>query len=304
MMIGNLYMEGSMRPLIFVLLVFFSGYTELFAQQKTITDIQNKVEKKIKKFNSLQLEPGWNSSLSTTLTVTQSSQKHWAPGGSNIFVWIVGLDGSAIYDTNAFNWSTDAQLIQGASKQNGQEMRKNDDVFILESVLTVKEKKLLNPYMSLNFQTQFWPGYKYEGPAKSKISDFLDPGYLVNGLGVGYSPTKTFRTRFGLAARSVITHKYSTLNDGERIDTNAGMQWVTYVEQKFWDKVHIKSNLQLFSSFKSIKEGNIQWDTKVEASITKYIIVKLQTFFIVDANISPYTQFKEVLSVGLKYTFI
>ena len=82
------------------------------------------------------------------------------------------------------------------------------------------------------------------------------------------------------------------------------MQWVTYYEQKFMEKLHFKSNLQLFASFEDISEGNILWDTRLEAAITKNIIVNLQTFLVVDANISPFTQFKEVLSIGLKYTFI
>ena len=252
----------------------------------------------------LKLVPGWNNSLSSSLTVTQSAHEHWAPGGSNIFVWIANLDGSVIYDSSGLNWSTDAQLIQGASKQNGQPMRKSDDVVIVESVFTVKEKKYLNPYFSLNIQTQLWPGYKYKDGSETKISDFFDPAYLTNGTGVGYSPTKTFRTRFGLAARTIITNKYNSFAEGERIKTDAGMQWVTYLEQKFWDKIHIRSNLQLFASFKDIRAGNILWDTKLEASITKYIIVNLQTFLVVDANISPYSQFKEVLSIGVKYTFI
>ena len=154
----------------------------VYAQNKALLDHLKKVEKKQKNYNKLQ--PGWNLNLSSTLTVTQTAYHQWASGGSNVFVWVAGLDGSAILDTTYWNWANESKILFGQARQNGEAARKTDDLIDLESVLTYKKKEFLNPYLSLNFRTQMAPGYKYEQDRRIRISDFFDPAYLTNGIGV------------------------------------------------------------------------------------------------------------------------
>jgi hypothetical protein len=133
---------------------------------------------------------------------------------------------------------------------------------------------------------------------------FFDPAYLINGLGIGYNPQKTFRTRFGLATRTIVTRYFHDFAEGEAVKFDSGMQWSTFLEKRFNKILLIKSRLQIFSSFNKIEDGNVSWDSNFEAAITKYIVVNLQIYLILDANISPYTQIKEVFSVALKYKII
>lgn len=286
--------------LVFALFVF-AAYP-VGAQSKKLLDHLNQIEKKQKDYN--KLEPGWNLNVSTSLTVTQTAYHQWASGGSNVFVWTAGFNGSAILDTTNWNWANEARIIFGQSKQNGEKPRKTDDLIDMESVLTYKKRQYLNPYISLNFQTQMAPGYKYEKDSRIKISDSFDPAYLTNGLGVGYSPKKTFRTRIGLAARTTFTRKFLLIDENKKHIIQSGMQWVTHVERRFWEHLLFRSRLNIFSSFENFESGNIYWDTLMQASLTKYIIVNFQTFVVYDAKVSRKTQVKEILSIGLKYTFI
>ena len=273
-----------------------------FAQNKNLLEHLKQIEKKQKNYNKLQ--PGWNLSLSTSLTVTQTAYHQWAAGGSNVFVWTGGFNGSAIFDTTFWNWANEAKVIFGQSKQNGEAPRKTDDLIDLESVLTYKQKEYLNPYVSLNLQTQMAPGYRYEKENRIQISDTFDPAYLTNGIGIGYAPKKTFRTRFGLAARTTFARKFVNFDQGKKVGVESGLQWVTHAERRFNKYFFVRSRLNLFSSFEKFEYGNIFWDTLMQASLTKYIIVNLQTLVVYNAKVSKKTQFKEVLSLGLKYTFI
>ncbi len=273
-----------------------------FAQNKNLLEHLKQIEKKQKNYNKLQ--PGWNLSLSTSLTVTQTAYHQWAAGGSNVFVWTGGFNGSAIFDTTFWNWANEAKVIFGQSKQNGEAPRKTDDLIDLESVLTYKQKEYLNPYVSLNLQTQMAPGYRYEKENRIQISDTFDPAYLTNGIGIGYAPKKTFRTRFGLAARTTFARKFVNFDQGKKVGVESGLQWVTHAERRFNKYFFVRSRLNLFSSFEKFEYGNIFWDTLMQASLTKYIIVNLQTLVVYNAKVSKKTQFKEVLSIGLKYTFI
>jgi hypothetical protein len=282
--------------------VVLMGFGQSFAQNKKLLEHLKQIEKRQKDYNKLQ--PGWNLNLGVSLTVTQTAYHQWASGGSNVFVWTTGLNGSAILDTTHWNWANEAKIIFGQSKQNGELPRKTDDLIDFESVLTFKKKEYLNPYVSLNFQTQMAPGYKYDKETRVKISDAFDPAYLTNGLGVGYSPKKTFRTRIGLAARTVFANKFPVFDGGKSGSVESGLQWVTHAERRFWGNVLIRSRLNIFSSFENFEYGNIFWDTLMQASLTKYIIVNLQTFVVYDAKVTRKTQVKEVLSIGLKYTFL
>ena len=273
-----------------------------FAKNKNLLEHLKQIEKKQKNYNKLQ--PGWNLSLSTSLTVTQTAYHQWAAGGSNVFVWTGGFNGSAIFDTTFWNWANEAKVIFGQSKQNGEAPRKTDDLIDLESVLTYKQKEYLNPYVSLNLQTQMAPGYRYEKENRIQISDTFDPAYLTNGIGIGYAPKKTFRTRFGLAARTTFARKFVNFDQGKKVGVESGLQWVTHAERRFNKYFFVRSRLNLFSSFEKFEYGNIFWDTLMQASLTKYIIVNLQTLVVYNAKVSKKTQFKEVLSIGLKYTFI
>ncbi len=272
------------------------------AQNKKLMEHLRQIEKKQKNYN--KLHSGWNLNLATSLTVTQTAYHQWASGGSNVFVWTGGFSGSAIFDTTYWDWANEMKVIFGQSKQNGEAPRKTDDLVDLESVLTYKQKEYLNPYISLNIQTQMAPGYKYEKDKRIRISDTFDPAYVTNGIGVGYAPKKTFRTRVGLAARTTFARKFVNFDQGKKIGVESGIQWVTHAQRRFNKYFFVRSRLNLFSSFEKFEYGNIFWDTLFQASLSKYIIINLQTFLVYDAKVSPKTQIKEILSIGLKYTFI
>ncbi len=285
-----------------LILLSFGILTVSVGQNKALLEHLKKVEKKQKNYNKLQ--PGWNLNLSSTLTVTQTAYHQWAAGGSNVLVWVAGIDGTAILDTTHWNWANESKVLFGRAKQNGEPARKTDDLIDIESVLTYKKKEYLNPYISLNFRTQMAPGYKYDANGRTKISDFFDPAYLTNGIGVGYSPKKTFRTRIGLAAQTTFANNFTNYAKNKKMNVESGVQWVTHAERRFWERLLIRSRLNMFSSFERFEYGNIFWDTLIQASITKYIIVNLQALVLYDAKVSKKTQIKEVLSIGIKYTFI
>jgi hypothetical protein len=268
---------------------------ELFKNQSKILKKQKKIDK---------LKPGWNNDLITTMHLTQTVYHKWQSGGSDLFIWYVKGEGSFIFDTTSWNWANDANIVIGFSKQGSDDLRKITDQILWESVLTYKNKKYLNPYFSLDLRTQSGPSYDYGGDNRVMVSSFFDPAYIINGLGIGYNPQKTFRTRFGLATRTIVTRYFQNFAEGNAVKFDSGMQWSTFLEKRFNEIFLVKTRLQIFSSFDKIEDGNVSWDSNFEASITKYIIVNLQIYIILDANISPYTQTKEVLSVALKYKII
>jgi hypothetical protein len=274
----------------------------IYGQNDDLFNHEKKIEKKQKDYN--KLDRGWNLGLSSELTITQTSYHNWEAGGVNVFVWNTATAGTAIYDTTAWNWATESKIRYGQSRQNSKEPRKTDDLIDFESVVTHKNNQLLNPYASVNFNTQMSPGYRYSDEDKAKISDFFDPAFLFLGLGVGFSPSKTFRTRIGLASRTTFTNHYNDYADGQRIKWESGLQWITHVERRFFSKLLIRSRLKVFSAFTSSEKTNIDWDNLLQLNVLKYLVINFQTYVLYQPEILKRTQLKEVLSIGLRYSFI
>ena len=88
-------------------------------------------------------------------------------------------------------------------------VRKSADEIRLETVLSLRKEVLVNPYMALSLRTQFAPGYKYSDKEnRLQTSDFMDPGYFTQSMGLGYSPFKGLKTRIGFALKETLTRKF------------------------------------------------------------------------------------------------
>lgn len=286
------------RLLFFILVTIVSVH----AQQDVLLKHEKKVQEQEKKLE--KLKHGWNLSLASSLALTQTGYSNWESGGTNFFLVTGSVYGSAVFDTTAWNWANDAKIVYGSSRQNGDRFKKTDDSIDLETVFIHKNSELINPYISANFTTQLSAGYKYSEEGQTEISNFFDPAYLTNGVGIGYSPQKIFRTRLGLATRIIFTQEHNNFADGETTKFESGLQWVTRLEKQLHKNILLKSKLQMFSSFETIQKSNINWDTLIQASLTKFIVVNMQGLLILDPKVSEKAQIKEVLSVGVQYVFI
>ena len=87
-----------------------------------------------------------------------------------------------------------------------------------------------------------------------------------------------------------------------RVDT--GIESLTELE-RHWEeeKVNLKSQLKLFSTFEDPATVDIFWNTKATANVLSFVNVILEAEISYDEDILRRTQLKEVLSVGLTHTF-
>ena len=254
---------------------------------------------------------GWTHTLISGLNLTQVSFTDWAQGGDNSLAYSLGVNGSSINDQQETNWATTYKFAFGQAELGGKGLRKTDDIIDLQSVFTYKVGQYINPFASFSFTSQFTTGYKYNNDsanAKTALSDFLDPAYLVEALGVGYQPVKQLKTRLGLALKETFTNNYNVYSDDptttsiEKLKVEGGVQWITEAEVPIDDNVLFKSKLDLFAPFKTFTTMTMRWDNSLTAKVSKYINVTLGLLAINDPGVTPRTQIKEGLSLGLTYS--
>ena len=283
-----------MKPFLLTLLVSWSLSPHMYAQDTTKAP-----------------DYGWKHTLVSGLNLTQVAFTDWAQGGENALAWALTLEGKSVNDLERSNWSNSYKFAFGQARLGGLGLRKTDDKIDLETIFTYKLGTYINPYAAATLKSQFAQGYKYDAAGnKTPVSKFFDPGYLTQSVGAVYQPMPEIKTRFGAALREIFTSEFTGYADDpttstiEKTRVDGGLESVTGVEWKMDGNILFTSKLELFAPFKTIDEIVVRNDNTIAASVNKYITVNLNVQLINEKQISPRTQIKETLAIGLTYRLL
>lgn len=253
---------------------------------------------------------GWQKEFVGGLNISQTSFDNWTQGGENSLAWQLTLDAQFANDQERTNWSNTGKFAIGETKVGDQDSRKSIDEIKLESVLSYKMDFHIDPYIAATLETQSTKGYLYDGDVRTEVSDFFDPAYLTQGVGLGYSPSDIFKTRVGFALQETITrnHPIPYADDPdtpeiEKTKTEAGLESASDFKKKINGTTLLTSKLELFSNLKAFNQIDVRWDSKLTAKISKYINFNLNVKIFYDRDISKKRQIKQALALGFSYTF-
>jgi len=284
-----------LRKLLLVSVISLVGVSYLFGQDK-------KPEQKY----------GWTKSVVANLNFTQNQFDNWTQGGENSWAWQGTIDGKINRTEPHFKWANSGKLTYGKSKIGDTAARKSADELRFESVYTRKVGIPVNPYASAKFLTQLTPGYQYFGDtSKVEISNFMDPGFFTQSVGLDYSPNDNFQTRLGAAVKETFTdqHPVPYADDPatskiEKTKVEYGATSVTEVNAKLNQIILFTSHLDLFSNFEAFNQIDVDWDNTFTANIAKYLTVNFNIRIYYDRDFSKKRQIKQTLSAGLTYTLL
>jgi hypothetical protein len=255
---------------------------------------------------------GWENKFIGTLNLSQTSLSNWPAGGENSWNWLLNLNGSFIDKREKFDWANTLRIQYGQAQIGSDELTKTDDEFFLESVFTYKVWNTLNPYAAITTQTQFTEGFDYSTDPKTKISNFLDPGFFRESIGLDYNPGEKFKTRFGAAFKQTVTDEFAAIwsddpeteDEIEKIRSEIGAESVTDYSVNVSELIVYVTKLQLFSNLNRFDEIDVNWDNLFSAKVAEYLSVTLTVVLVYDKDISIQRQLKQTLAVGLTYSFL
>ena len=240
------------------------------------------------------------------------------------------IDANANYAKDNMIWENRLKLsygfIQSFDKDTpfNQQFDKSDDRIQLDSKWGWQLVDKLYFSALFNFRTQMTPTYEFvtneDGSVLRNVqSKFMAPGYVSLGLGINYKPFNFLSLNLSPATGNlvVVTEESLRKTYGNAIDqpvrAEFGAQFkmdINYAYKIF----KISSALTLFSNYLE-NPDNIQvyWDVDASLAITKILTLTLRTNLIWDENINftdaqgkelpPMVQFKEIVSLGLTWTF-
>lgn len=302
----------------------------LSAVQGQVTDAEAKLKAHPK--DSLD---GWKKGGVIGITLAQTSLTNWAAGGQNSYAANGVFSVFANYKKGKTAWDNSLDIGYGLLNQEGVKYtKKTDDKIDLLSKYGHEAMKNFYLAVLLNFKTQMATGYNYPNDStRTKISNFMAPGYFVGALGIDYKPTGTLSI-----FTSPTTGKVTLVNDtalsnagafgiekGKKVKSEFGGYIRTiYSKNDFsgiLENVTFTTKLDLFSNYTE-KPQNIvvNWETLIALKVNKYLNVNLAAHLIYDDKVKigkdsdndgtieddeskPRIQFKEIFGAGISFKF-
>lgn len=252
----------------------------------------------------------WNPTSAAGLNISQLALSNWTQGGENSLAWVFNTTAGMDYLSLDWNFRNNLKIAYGRTKLGSADFRTNDNELYLESVLSKNIGWQIDPFFSNNLRTAVSSGYNYKLLPSPKIADFFDPAYLTQSLGFTYDKLQSLKTRIGVAIQEIITSKMNFYSDDpttakvEKIKVDTGIESVTEGEYTLMQNLAYKSNLRLFSTFKTMDIWDIRWDNSIVAKVNDYINVNISALVVYEKKQSPRTQLKQSLMLGILYTIM
>jgi hypothetical protein len=249
---------------------------------------------------------GWSRQINGMLNLSQAYYDNWAKGGTDAFAYEWNLSGTATLDRPDFEWQTKAKAIYGRTKLGTLASRKSSDQFDFETVYTRILKIHVNPFASATAQSQFFPGYSYtdEPVTRSQISDYFNPAYFTETIGLGVEPIKDLKERLGATMKQTVG-SYGFQKDGIRTGDDFkqeyGLSSTTEYVRSIMENIQASTRLDVFVNFKGVKEIDGRWANKITAKVNKLVSVNFEYETLYDLDLSESAQTREGLSVGISF---
>ncbi len=268
-----------------------------------------------------QEQSHWERSGSMGLNISQASFSNWASGGTSAFGLNFQSDYQANYQHGRNMWQNRLELAYGFNNVKGERSRKTQDKIYLSALYGYQVKKHLYLGGSFDFRTQFANGFLDDSTPLQLISQFMAPGYMTIGMGLIWKPKPYFSLVFNPVAwrgTFVINDILSDQGDfgvdpGKKYRTDFGANLKADFNYWLMKNVNLYSRLELYSNYLD-KPLNVDvlWDVQLNLVVNEWISVNLTTGLAYDDDVLieqedgarvHKVQFREILGVGLQYTF-
>ncbi|WP_262246068.1 DUF3078 domain-containing protein [Parapedobacter soli] len=275
-----------------------------------------------------EADTAWKVSGENTLLLNQSSFSNWAAGGINSFAANLIFNYDFNYKKNKWSWDNKVIAAYGLTKQKSIGWRKNDDRFVLNSLLGYEATEHWLYTFYLNFNTQFADGFQYDADNnRTLISTAFAPAYLSFGPGFAYKKSDNFRFNLSPAAARFIfvTNDELSAQGAFGVDPGAtsrfefGASFDAYYKADLMENVSVENILKLYSNYLEDPQNvDVDYTLNLFMKVNDYISVNggLQLIYddntliprqengvLVPGSERPTLQVRQVFGAGITYKF-
>lgn len=255
---------------------------------------------------------GWRHQFTGMLNLNQTYFDNWVKGGTDALAWDLNLAGGAALEQESFVWENTAKVLYGQTKLADLGSRKSMDEWKLETIYTRKLGSWINPFAAAAGWSQFTAGYKYDDEAGTRTltSEFFDPAYFTQTVGIGFTPVKDFKERLGFALKETFSAEHGYADDSETgaevedVSVEYGLSSITEYQLVLMENILGSTKLDVFVNFEGVKDIDARWENKIAAKVNKIISVNFELEMLYDKDLSESYQTRESLSIGITFLSI
>lgn len=273
-------------------------------------------------------DTAWTISGEHTFLVNQSSFSNWAAGGVNSFAANLLLNYDFNYQKGKWSWDNKVIGAYGLTHQRATDWRKNDDRFVLNSLLGYQASNFWYYTFYTNFNTQFADGWMYgDDNSRTLISTALAPAYLSFGPGFAYRRSENLRFNISPASGRLILVTNDELSNqgafgvepGSTSRFEFGASFDAYYKVDLMENISLENILKLYSNYLEDPQNvDIDYTLNLFMKVNDYISVNGGLQLIYDDNTliprqvngipqpgteRPALQVRQMLGVGFTYKF-
>jgi hypothetical protein len=264
---------------------------------------------------------GWKKSLILDFTTAQSSYSDsWVGGEAGSLNWVTNLNGTAERQLKPWlNYRTILKAsfgqthTQDAKTHEWAKPKKSTDLIDWEHLGRFTTNKLVDPYMALRLETQFYLQMDNDMTAYLRPLKLTESGGLARKF---YTKDKDIvLSRLGLALRQIVKPYNAGMDSPVRKDstlTDGGLESVTDVSLTLNKRVLYVGKLGLYKAFffsgsdkvkntpyeDDWKAIDVNWENQFRVQVTKIITVNLYTQLLYDKEVNKKGRLKETLALG------
>jgi len=274
----------------------------------------------------------WTTKGNASLNFSESYFSNWSAGGDNSLNLIAKYTMSADYKKDRHSWNNWIDLAFGYNLIGKNEPMKTEDKIEFISAYNYNLKKSWEFTVMASFKSQFANGFDYEKDSTNNVSGFMAPAYIDLGPGISYKPSDHFLAYFSpVTPRWIVVLDQKLANEGafgltpadtlngvvqnaKRVQSQFGAKLLLTINYEVAKNVKIASKLELFSDYLNNPQNiDVNWQVLVDLKVNSWLNVTFSTELIYDDDVTiydannvalgPRTQFKQMLMVGIGYSF-
>lgn len=249
--------------------------------------------------------------------------KNWYQGGNDYlallgnFLWDVQLN--PVYHPNLMFQSTLSYKL-GLNSTENNDLHKysiSEDLFQYNLKCGYKAAEHWFYSFITQFKTQMLNNYPSD--SMTRMASFLTPGTLTLGLGMTYTMQNSKKTidftasisplsyNLKTAIDPMVDHQLFAMAQDQKVVNEFGSTAEVTFNWKIWDNVQYRTRLFLFTDY---KQNNADWQNTIDLQFNRFfstqLYINLRYDSTADKSLAPHWHkwmMKEILSVGLSYTF-
>ena len=266
----------------------------------------------------------WKRKLTFAVNLNQASfSSNWKAGGVNSIGLNTLFNYKFNYKKGKSSWDNEIDLLYGFVRNDGQGYRKTLDRIYLDTKYGTALNEKWDLFTSLNFISQFAPGYKYEkdgGGVEQEflISDALAPAFITAAIGFQYHPVEYFNVRISpFAPRLTIVQDPLRFKDtvgpvpyGVDTTSTTRFEWLAFqttaeFNKDIMENINLKWRYLLYANYETfdLKTIDHRFDLNITAKVNKFISVSLGGILLYDYDQDSDVQLSQLLNIGFLYSF-